>query len=68
MPAASQEWPPKLGVLWSSSVLAWSFEDESFWRGRSTSMAEVVGYAKSMSLTRFKEVWFSFFHVSSDCV
>ena len=51
----SEEWPPELGSYFSTSVLAWSFQEESFWRGRSVGMAEIVSYAKSMALTRFKE-------------
>eukprot|EP00913_Durusdinium_trenchii_P019866 g18674.t1 len=35
--------------------MCWSYQDESFWRGKSISMAEVISYAKSMALTRFKE-------------
>ena len=35
--------------------MCWSYKDESFWRGRSVAMAEVISYAKSMALTRFKE-------------
>ena len=26
-------WPPELGLQFSTSVLCWSFADESFWRG-----------------------------------
>lgn len=52
-----QEWPPQLGALFETSVLAWSYKDKSFWRGaKNVSMAEVVGYAKSIALTRFREV------------
>lgn len=36
--------------------MAWSFEEESFWRGKGgVAMAEVVSYAKSMALTRYRE-------------
>ena len=52
-----QEWPPALGALFNTSIFCWSFECESFWRGESVSMGEVVAYAKSMALTRFKEAW-----------
>ena len=51
----SMDWPPTLGQLFSTSVLAWSYATESFWRGRSVSMSEIVGYAKSMALTRYRE-------------
>ena len=48
-------WPPELGLQFSTSVLCWSFADESFWRGRSVGMSEIVSYAKSMAVTRFRE-------------
>ena len=51
----AEEWPPQLGVLFETSVLCWSFEEASFWRGKSVAMAEVISYAKSMALTRFRE-------------
>ena len=52
----SQEWPPQLGSMFETSILAWSYSDASFWRGhKNVSMAEVVGYAKSIALTRFRE-------------
>ena len=35
--------------------MCWSFEEKSFWRGKSVAMSEVVSYAKSMALTRFRE-------------
>ena len=53
--ASFEEWPPQLGVLFETSVLCWSFAESSFWRGKSVSMAEVISYAKSMALTRFRE-------------
>ena len=57
----SKDWPPELGSIFNTSVLAWSYEDASFWRGKSVSCAEVVSYAKSMALTRFREVGLSLF-------
>ena len=52
-----QEWPPEVGSIFESSVLAWNYDNKSFWRGaKNVSMAEVVGYAKSIALTRFREV------------
>ena len=52
----SQEWPPQLGALFETSILAWSYSDASFWRGhKNVSMAEVVSLAKSIALTRFRE-------------
>ena len=52
----AQEWPPIPGKLFETSIMCWSYQDESFWRGKSISMAEVISYAKSMALPRFKEV------------
>ncbi|CAL1152126.1 unnamed protein product [Cladocopium goreaui] len=49
------EWPPEPGSIFNTSIFAWSYEDASFWRGKSVSCAEVVSYAKSMALTRFRE-------------
>ena len=54
--AVPKEWPPSLGEIFETSLLAWSFEEESFWRGKGgVAMAEVVSYAKSMALTRYRE-------------
>lgn len=55
-----QAWPPELGILFETSVLCWSFSDQSFWRGTAISMSEVISYAKSMSLTRFREARLQF--------
>ncbi|CAK9035455.1 unnamed protein product [Durusdinium trenchii] len=50
------EWPPEFGEVFQTSLLAWSFDDSSFWRGKDgVAMSEVIGYAKSMALTRFRE-------------
>jgi hypothetical protein len=51
----AKEWPPIPGNLFETRIMCWSYKDESFWRGRSVAMAEVISYAKSMALTRFKE-------------
>lgn len=56
---SAKEWPPEPGSIFNTSIFAWSYEDASFWRGKSVSCAEVVSYAKSMALTRFREVGFS---------
>lgn len=50
-----QEWPPSPGAKFDSSILMWSFADAAFWRGKHVSMAEIIGLAKSISVTRFRE-------------
>ena len=37
------------------SILAWSFEDESFWRGKEVPLAEVVDKSRAMIQSRVPE-------------
>ena len=52
---ASQEWPPTPGKHFNTCILSWCYDDASFWRGNAIAMSEVVGYSRSMALTRFRE-------------
>eukprot|EP00435_Cladocopium_sp_Y103_P021182 s564_g5.t1 len=53
--ATPDEWPPKAGASFDTSVLMWSFQNESFWRGKHVAMSEIIGTARAISLTRFRE-------------
>lgn len=33
----------------------WSFANESFWRGKHVAMSEIIGTAKAIAVTRFRE-------------
>ena len=48
-------WPPEKGSTFDTSVLCWSFQEASFWRGNSVAMAEVVTLARSIAANRFRE-------------
>ncbi|CAK9079619.1 unnamed protein product, partial [Durusdinium trenchii] len=48
-------WPPQRGDNFETSILSWSFEDASFWRGNSISMAEVMTFVRSIASSRFRE-------------
>lgn len=50
-----QEWPPVPGSTFDVSILAFSFANDSFWRGRHVAMSEIVALARSMIVTRFRE-------------
>ena len=50
-----QEWPPSAGATFDTSVLMWSFQDAAFWRGKHVAMAEIIGIARAIAVTRFRE-------------
>ena len=50
-----QEWPPSPGATFDTSVLMWSFQDAAFWRGKHVAMAEIIGIARAIAVTRFRE-------------
>eukprot|EP00435_Cladocopium_sp_Y103_P048704 s1803_g14.t1 len=35
-----RDWPPELGVHFTTSLMCWSFDEKSFWRGKSVAMSE----------------------------
>ena len=49
-------WPPERSDSFETSVLCWSFADQSFWRGKSgVAMSEVASTARVIASTRFRE-------------
>jgi len=51
----AEVWPPEFGRAFDTSILSWSFADQSFWRGSAIAMSEVVTFARSIASTRFRE-------------
>ena len=51
----AEVWPPESGRAFDTSILSWSFADQSFWRGSAIAMSEVVTFARSIASTRFRE-------------
>lgn len=43
----------------------WSMKDESFWRGPFSAQSEIVDVARSIALSRFREVggWCSYYEI-----